>query len=127
MREMLHHAPRMTLRSKVLTIRIAEPLPFPEKINEITLNDYANDFLFPHATSGRPRHQRIVEKLKGLGDWAFPALELVISGKVNDQDKAYALTFSQPVPADRRIPQRPPGKPTEIHLANPRPTKDSLP
>ena len=127
LREMLHHAPRMTLRSKVLTIRIAEPLPFPEKINEITLNDYANDFLFPRATSGRPRHQRIVEKLKGLGDWAFPALELVISGKVNDQDKAYALTFFQLVPGDRAIPRRAARELIENHLANPPSDQDSLP
>ncbi len=126
LREMLHHAPRMTLRSKVLTIRIAEPLPFPEKINEITLNDYANDFLFPRATSGRPRHQRIVEKLKGLGDWAFPALELVISGKVNDQDKAYALTFFQLVPGDRAIPQRAARQLIERHLANPPTDEDPL-
>ena len=126
LREMLDHAPRMTLRSKVLTIRVAEPLPYPEKINQTTLRDYANDFLFPHATTGWPRHERIVEKLKGLGEWAFPALEAVISGNLNHEDKAYALTFFQLVPGDRAIPQRAARQLIERHPANPPSDPDLL-
>ena len=126
LREMLDHAPRITLRSKVLTIRVAEPLPFPEKMNAITVSDYANDFLFPRATSGLPRHQRIVEKLKGLGTWAFPALELVVSGDLNREDRAYALTFFQLVPGDRAVAQRAARQVIENHLANP-PADQELP
>ncbi len=103
----------------MLTIHVAKPLPFPEKMNTITASDYANDFLFPRATSRFPRHQRIVEKLKGLGTWAFPALELVVSGDLNREDRAYALTFFQLVPGDRAVAQRAARQVIENHLAHP--------
>lgn len=126
LREMLDHAPRMTLRSKVLTIRVAGPLPFPKRLNKITLMDYANDFLFPRADSGLPRHQRIVEKLKSLGESAFLALELVISEDISGEDRTYALSFFQLVPGDREIPQRVSRHVIENHLANPPAALDSL-
>jgi len=126
LQEMLVHAPRITLTSKVLTIRVNKPLPYPEKINQTTLRDYANDFLFPRARFGWTRHERIVEKLKGLGDMAFPALELVVAGNLSDEDRAYALSFFQLVPGDDAIPRRTARWIIENHLANPSTEGESL-
>ena len=123
---MLDHAPRMTLRTKVLTIRVSEPIPFPDPLTQSTLKDYVADFLFPQANQTWPRHQRMVAKLQALEAWAYAGLEQLLEDPLSRDEKAYVFGFFTLISGDRAIPQRAARQVIESHLANPPADQDML-
>ncbi len=103
---MIEHAPRVTLRSKLLTIRISGPQEESGAFETTAAPESPRDFLLPPKRFGRPEYREAVRKLRALGPRAYAELEDLFRESRDPDVRAYLLQLFIAVPGDMETPLR---------------------
>lgn len=106
LRELIEGAPRVTLKSKVLTIRIVGPQEESGAFETTAAPESPRDFLLPPKRFGRPEYREAVQKLRALGPRAYAELEALFDESSDPDERAYLLQLFIAVPGDMETPLR---------------------